>query len=42
MRFDIVNCELNDAEYICNRLVEYNLSKVPKNQEIDFVNIDKK
>lgn len=42
MRFDIVNCELNDAEYICNRLVEYNLSKVPKTQEIDFVNIDKK
>lgn len=40
--YDIVNCSNNDAEYICDKLVEYNLSQVPKTQQIDFVNINKK
>lgn len=37
-----VNCSENDAEYICDKLVEYNLSQVPKTQKIDFVNIGRK
>ena len=40
--FGIVNCVNNDADYICDKLVEYNLSRVPKTQETDFVNIYKK
>ncbi len=40
--FDIVNCLNNDADYICDKLVEYNLGQVPKTQETDFVNIYKK
>ncbi len=40
--FDIVNCVDNDADYICDRLVEYNLTQVPKTQETDFVNFNKK
>jgi len=40
--FDIVNCVNNDADDICDKLVEYNLSRVPKTQETDFVNIYKK
>lgn len=40
MNYKIVNCEKNDSDYICDRLVEYNLSKVPKTQEIDFENIN--
>ena len=40
--FDIVNCIDDDADYICDRLVEYNLAQVPKTQETDFVNINKK
>lgn len=40
--FDIVNCVNNDADYICDKLVEYNRSRVPKTQEADFVNIYKK
>lgn len=42
MRFDILSCERNDAEFICNRLVEYNLSKVAKTQVTNFINIHKK
>lgn len=42
MVFDIANCVDNDAEYICDKLVEYNLSQVPKTQKIDFKNINKK
>lgn len=40
--YDIINCSGNDAEYICDRLVEYNLRQVAKTQPIEFVNIDKK
>ena len=42
MKYNIVNCIDNDAEYICDKLVEYNLEQVAKTQEIDFVNINKK
>ena len=42
MSYDIANCSGNDTEYICNRLVEYNLSQVAKTQESDFVYINKK
>lgn len=42
MTFNILNCIDNDAEYICDKLVEYNLSQVPKTQEIAFKNINKK
>lgn len=40
--YDIINCSGNDADYICDRLVEYNLRQVAKTQPIEFVNIDKK
>ena len=40
--YDIKNCSGNDADYICDKLVEYNLSQVAKTQPIEFVNIDKK
>ena len=42
MTFNIVNCIDNDAEYICDKLVEYNLSQVPKTQDTEFKNISKK
>ena len=42
MTFNIVDCIDNDAEYICDKLVEYNLSQVPKTQQLDFVYINKK
>ena len=42
MKYDIMNCVENDAEYICDKLVEYNLGQVPKTQKIDFININKK
>lgn len=40
--YDIINCTNNDADYICDRLVEYNLRQVEKTQKVDFVNINKK
>lgn len=40
--YDIKNCTNNDADYICDRLVEYNLRQVEKTQKVDFVNINKK
>ena len=40
--FSIDNCKENDEEYICDRLVEYNLTQVPATQEILFENINKK
>lgn len=40
--FSIDNCKENDEEYICDRLVEYNLTQVPATQEIPFENINKK
>ena len=40
--FNILNCVDDDAEYICDKLVEYNLSKVPKTQREEFISINKK
>lgn len=40
--FSIDNCRDKDEEYICDRLVEYNLTKVPATQKIHFENINKK
>ena len=42
MCLKINNCKDGDSNYICDRLVEYNLSKVPKTQDIDFENINLK
>lgn len=42
MIYDIVNCSGEDAEFICDRLVEYNLKQVAKTQQIDFVYFNKK
>ena len=42
MEFNILNCVDDDAEYICDKLVEYNLSKVPKTQMEEFISINKK
>ena len=38
----IENCKDGDAEYIIDRLVEYNLSQVPAEQETLFDILDKK
>ena len=38
--YKIVNCEKGDSEYICSKLVQYNLSKVPKTQEKEFEDIN--
>ena len=40
--FTVDNCKKKDEDYICNKLVEYNLSKVPATQQIYFENINKK
>ena len=37
MEFNILNCIDDDAEYICDKLVEYNLSKVSKTQREEFI-----
>ena len=42
MNYRIENCSDNDADYICDRLVEYNLSKVPAEQGVLFDTLDKK
>lgn len=42
MEYNILNCVDDDAEYICDKLVEYNLSKVPKTQREEFISINKK
>lgn len=42
MEFNILNCIDDDAEYICDKLVEYNLSKVSKTQREEFISINKK
>lgn len=42
MKYRITDCAEKDAEYICDRLVEYNLSQVPQRQEIAFESLDKK
>lgn len=42
MNFKIENCKDGDADYIIDRLVEYNLSKVPAEQDVLFDILDKK
>ena len=42
MTYEKENCKDGDAENIIDRLVEYNLSKVPVEQEILFDTLDKK
>jgi len=42
MNFEIKDCEFGDAGYIGNNLVEYNLSKVIRTQEENFIDIYKK
>ena len=42
MNFEIENCKDGDADYIIDRLVEYNLSKVPAEQDVLFDILDKK
>lgn len=42
MNYKIENCKDGDAEYIIDRLVEYNLSQVPAKQEVLFDMLDKK
>ena len=40
--YRIENCSDNDANCICDRLIEYNLSKIPAEQGILFETFDKK
>lgn len=42
MKFKIENCAKGDADYIVEKLVEYNLSKVPAKQDVLFDTLDKK
>lgn len=42
MAYKIENCTDGDANYIIDRLVEYNLSQVPTEQEVLFDTLDKK
>ena len=42
MYFEIKDCESSDGDYIVDGLVKYNLSKVPKTQEIDFIDVNRK
>ena len=41
MEYKIENCKEGDADYIIDRLVEYNLSQVPARQEVLFDTLDK-
>ena len=42
MKTRIVRCNEQDNEYLCRKLVEYNLSQVPKTQDEEFKYIDLK
>lgn len=42
MEYKIENCKDGDADYIIDKLVEYNLSQVPAEQEVLFDTLDKK
>lgn len=42
MNYKIENCTEADTGYIIDRLVEYNLSQVPAEQEVLFDTLDKK
>ena len=39
--YDIRECSNEEADFVVDKLVEYNLSKVPITQEIDFLIIDR-
>ena len=40
MNYQIENCVSGDADYICDKLVEYNLSQVPARQKVLFEKLD--
>ena len=42
MEYKIESCKNGDADYIIDRLVEYNLAKVPAKQKVLFETLDKK
>lgn len=42
MSYEIKKCTKVDEQYICDELVEYNLSKVPKTQDIKFEFVNRK
>lgn len=42
MNYKIESCKDDDADYIIDRLVEYNLAKVPAKQKVLFEKLDKK
>ena len=41
MNYKIESCKDGDADYIIDRLVEYNLAKVPAKQKVLFETLDK-
>lgn len=42
MSFEIKSCIGSDIDYVCGRLVEYNLRKVPRTQRENFIDISRK
>lgn len=42
MNYKIENCKDGDADYIIDKLVEYNLPQVPAEQKVLFDTLDKK
>lgn len=42
MHYKIENCVSGDEDFICDKLVEYNLSQVPAKQEVLFDSLDRK
>lgn len=42
MSYTVTNCGETDAEFICRKLVEYSLSKVPPTRELLFEKLDRK
>lgn len=42
MNFKTSECTQSDSDYICDRLVEYNLEQVPLRQKIEFENLSRK
>lgn len=39
--YDIRECSNEEADFVIDKLIEYNLSKVASTQKIDFLNIDR-
>ena len=42
MAYKIENCKDGDTDYIIDRLVEYNLSQVPAEQEVLFAHLTRR